>query len=39
MLLLKLRLLNYLKKRLKIDLTLKNVIQLSVPFKPSAKRN
>jgi len=39
MLLLKLQLLNYLKKRLEINLILKNAKQLSIPFKPSIKGN
>ena len=39
MLLLNLQLLDYPKKRLKINLTLRNAKQLSVPFKPSAKED
>jgi hypothetical protein len=39
MLLLNLQLLDYLKKRLKINLTLRNAKQLSIPFKLSAKKD
>jgi len=39
MLLLNLQLLNYPKKRLKINLILRNAKQLSVPFKPSARKD
>jgi hypothetical protein len=39
MLLLSLQLLDYPKKRLKINLILKNAKQLSIPFKPSAKED
>jgi hypothetical protein len=39
MLLLNLQLLDYLKKRLEINLTLRNAKQLSIPFKPSAKED
>jgi hypothetical protein len=39
MLLLNLQLLNYPKKRLKINLILRNAKQLSIPFKPSAKKD
>jgi hypothetical protein len=39
MLLLNLRLLDYPKKRLEINLMLRNAKQLSIPFKPSAKED
>jgi hypothetical protein len=39
MLLLNSQLLDYPKKRLKINLMSRNIKQLSMPFKPSAKRD
>ena len=39
MLLLNLQLLDYPKKRLKINLTLRNAKRLSIPFKLSAKED
>jgi hypothetical protein len=39
MLLLNLQLLDYPKKRLKINIIPRNVKQLSIPFKPSAKED
>jgi hypothetical protein len=39
MLLLSLQLLDYPKKRLEINLMLKNAKRLSVPFKPSARKD